>query len=160
MPWHPSFSTHLPDLDAQHQYFVQLLDRLDIACQLDNRIPLELGLVELHRYAVYHFACEESLMDGYGYSGEVHRAAHRQMIERLDEILSEPATEHSKLCLFVYEWLTTHIQGNDFELARYILGRRKNVLEAMDDLSAVGNAKTGLREQPVVGFDEQSTQTR
>ncbi|MGE5788436.1 MAG: bacteriohemerythrin, partial [Myxococcales bacterium] len=64
MPWHPSFSTDLPDLDAQHQYFVMLLDRLDVACQLDNGIQLELGLVELRRYAAYHFACEESLMDG------------------------------------------------------------------------------------------------
>ncbi|HMA96201.1 MAG TPA: hemerythrin domain-containing protein, partial [Polyangiaceae bacterium] len=138
MPWHPSFSTDLPDLDAQHQYFVMLLDRLDVACQLDNGIQLELGLVELRRYAAYHFACEESLMDGYGFAGEAHRAAHRTIIARLDEILADPSTDHSKICLFVFEWLTAHIQRDDFELARHVLSRRKKVLRAMDDLSEVG----------------------
>lgn len=145
MPWHPNFATQLPDLDVQHQYFVSLLDRLDVACQFDNGIQLELGLAELRRYAAYHFACEEALMHAYDYRGEAHCVAHRQIIERLDEILRQPATEHSKICVFVFEWLTNHIQRDDFELAQHVLTRRRLLLETLDGMSAIGNDKTRLR---------------
>lgn len=162
MPWHPCFATQLPDLDAQHQYFVSLLDRLDVACQLDNGIQLELGLAELRRYAAYHFACEEALMRAYEYVGEAHRVAHRKIIERLDEILHQPATEHSRICLFVFDWLTNHIQRDDLELARHVLTRRRQLFETVDSLSAIGNAKTRLkitlRESSVSECDEQSAE--
>lgn len=132
MPWHPSFATHVPDLDAQHQYFVKLLDQLDVACQMDDRAKMDVILAELRRYAHYHFASEELLMAAYDYSPEKQHAEHSQILARLDEMLQDHSVSRAKIQVFLYKWLTNHMPLDDFEFAAHVLERRKPFLSPAD----------------------------
>jgi hemerythrin-like metal-binding protein len=150
MPWHPSFATHLPDQDAQHQYFVQLLDQLDIACQLDHSATIDLLLAELQRYAQYHFGCEELLMAAYNYPAEIQKREHRLLLSQLDEMMKEHSYSRAKIRLFVYKWLTNHIQVEDKELAKFILLQREpflaQSLPQLDDLADTSLLLTNVAE--------------
>lgn len=125
MPWHQSFSTNLEEQDAQHQYFVVLLDRLDVACQGDNGAAIEDVLGELERYAKYHFACEELLMAAYEYPAEPHRLEHKKVLSHLAELRAQPDYSRAKIRMFVFKWLINHIQVVDKELAQFVLRRRQ-----------------------------------
>lgn len=148
MPWHPSFATHVPDLDAQHQYFVALLDQLDVACQRDDEAQIGFILEELKRYARYHFANEEILMEAYDYPSEGQRTEHRKLLTRLDEMISDRTISRAKLQLFVYKWLTNHIQLDDMEMAKHILKRRQPFLGSVE---TVGDDETRLRTTVAAG---------
>lgn len=128
MPWHPSFATQLPDQDAQHQYFIVLLDQLDMACQCNDGQAIEQLLAELERYAKYHFGCEELLMEAYGYPAEAQRREHRELLARLGEMRANTEFSRAKIRLFVFKWLTNHIQIEDKELGKFVLGLRQPYL--------------------------------
>jgi hemerythrin len=129
MPWHPSFATELSELDAQHQYFICLIDQFEIARQTDDDGLFTLLLEELQRYARYHFASEELLMSAYGYPSDAHRAEHESLLTRMEEMMSQETVNRAKLQLYLYKWLTNHIQLDDRELARHVIEKRRAILD-------------------------------
>ncbi|MGC4067889.1 MAG: bacteriohemerythrin [Polyangiaceae bacterium] len=133
MPWHPSFATHLAELDAQHRYFIALIDQFERARRRDDEQLFVLLLDELQRYARYHFASEELLMSAYSYPSEEHRAEHRSLLARMDEMMGQESVNRAKLQLFLYKWLTNHIQLEDCALARHVIEVRRGIQMTEDE---------------------------
>jgi hemerythrin-like metal-binding protein len=105
-----------------------LLDQLDIACRREDGEAIEHLLAELERYARYHFGCEELLMEAYGYPAETQQREHRELLVRLREMRANPEFSRPKIRLFVFKWLTNHIQIEDKDLGKFVLRLRQPYL--------------------------------
>jgi hemerythrin len=122
--WQAQYSVGLEELDAQHRYFVTLLERVEALAKTKQTHLFPPLLEELLRYARYHFATEEALMAAYAYDGAVHRMKHGKMLTRIEAMLSEENFRPAALRIFVYNWLVDHIQLEDLLLANHVRARR------------------------------------
>ncbi|MBI5786407.1 MAG: bacteriohemerythrin [Rhodocyclales bacterium] len=130
--WNHYFETGLPDVDAQHRHLVGLLNQL--GNEVDSSTPehIDQTLTALADYTVYHFGCEERLMEQYGVAAEhqeVHRHAHQRFVAQVNNWL---ATRHeagqlslSQLVAYLANWLIFHILGDDQSLGRQITAIRR-----------------------------------
>jgi hemerythrin-like metal-binding protein len=132
--WSHLFETGLTDVDAQHRQLVDLLNAL--AGQLDADDPGRIDhlLDELARYTVYHFQCEESLMDAVGLDPvhvTSHRATHQKFIAQVQDWLhtrnmAGQISTH-QLVDYLANWLIFHILGEDRAMGRQVLAMRSGM---------------------------------
>jgi hemerythrin-like metal-binding protein len=135
--WNHYFETGLPEVDAQHRHLVSLLNQL--GNEVDSSTPehIDQTLMALADYTVYHFGCEERLMEQYGVAAEhqdVHRRAHERFVAQVNNWLT---TRHeagqlslSQLVAYLANWLIFHILGDDQSLGRQIAAIRAGVAPA------------------------------
>ena len=115
-------------VDTQHREIVALVDRMLEAEEAGHGEELLAHALEhLAAYASSHFACEQNLMEKYGFpaeQAEEHIADHRDLTERTrDFVLSYRAGEVSTvkpLIEFLLEWLDRHIANVDRKLVEYV----------------------------------------
>jgi hemerythrin-like metal-binding protein len=129
--WNQYFETGLPEVDAQHQHLVKLLNQL--GDEVDSSMParIDATLTALAEYTVYHFGCEERLMTEHGVAPE-HQDAHRRTHQRFVAQVSDwIATRHesgqlslSQLVDYLANWLVFHILGDDQAMGRQIAAIR------------------------------------
>ncbi|MFY9326749.1 MAG: bacteriohemerythrin [Georgfuchsia sp.] len=132
--WNRHFTTGLEQVDQQHRFLVNLINRLGETLIEGGGQKSELLLAtftQLTDYARYHFAEEERLMQQYGVAlrhREPHLRHHVRFIEQLSTMwnsrnaMTNPAdTLHG----FLRSWLGFHILGVDQSLARQITLIRK-----------------------------------
>ena len=131
MPWDPSYATLLEEIDAQHRYFVDLLDRLENSCQRGDLLGAQALLQELKRYARFHFQSEEALMRAYEYPSENHLAEHERILSQVAAMLADPDVRPAKIRMFLYKWLTNHIQLEDTEVAKHVNQKRRELLDSL-----------------------------
>jgi hemerythrin-like metal-binding protein len=129
--WSSLFETGLTDVDAQHQRLVALVN--DLADSLDGGEPehIDATLTTLAEYTVYHFQCEEDLMDAAGVDQEHaqrHRETHRQFVQQVTDWMAQ---RHSagqislpQLLDYLANWLVFHILGDDQSLGRQVAAIR------------------------------------
>jgi hemerythrin len=127
MPWSSQYSVSLEELDSQHRYFIGLLDQVESAAKSGAAARFPSLVMELLRYTKYHFASEEAFMAAYGYSGAVHREEHGQLLARVEAMADEAYVRPATLRLFLYNWLVSHIQLEDLELAKFVIGERRRL---------------------------------
>lgn len=127
--WKDEFLTGLEEIDIQHQYFFRLIKRIERfeSCALDDR-ALIMALLELRRYAAYHFASEEHLMEAYSYSGVLeHRKIHQNLADQLQgqiEAAARNSASLAKLKMFLYMWFAGHTTHDDQSFAKHIKDAR------------------------------------
>ena len=125
--WSPLFETGLTEVDAQHKRLVELVNQL--GADVDSASPehIDQALQTLAEYTVYHFQCEEAIMD----AGQVatvyadrHRDTHRRFIKQVSDWLARrtdgEAISLHQLLDFLANWLIFHILGDDQSLGRQI----------------------------------------
>lgn len=100
--------------------------------------------------ARYHFASEELLITSYNYPAETQLREHRKLLAQLDEMLTDPTYSRAQIRLFVYKWLTNHIQVEDAELAKHVLSLRQPFLEPAQATSDAGG---GAPKLPIIAVD-------
>jgi two-component system, NtrC family, sensor kinase len=125
--WSPLFETGLAEVDAQHRRLVALVNQLGE--EVDSATPehIDAALQTLADYTVYHFQCEEAIMDTKQVASvysERHRATHRRFVSQVVEWLGRrkagaPINLH-QLLDFLANWLIFHILGDDQSLGRQI----------------------------------------
>ena len=84
---------------------------------------IHFGLVEVKRFADFHFRFEEALMRLYGFAGcEEHTTTHRKMLHRLASTEHDSLQESTKedILKFLRDWLVEHINGADRAYAEHI----------------------------------------
>jgi len=79
-------------------------------------------LVFLKDYTVTHFAMEEQLMVEHSYSGSAkHKQIHAELVHQVADLVTKFQQGTATLTLpvmnFLEDWLTTHIQGEDYRFA-------------------------------------------
>jgi len=134
--WDDRFRIGLPIIDNQHKYLLQLINQLydDIT---SGALPNSLDEVfnNLDDYAVYHFTIEERWMQGQLYPELAnHQQEHATFKEHVAELrrlhLRGDSYTSLKTLTFLYHWLTTHIQGSDFQFGQFIARNTDKALNA------------------------------
>lgn len=127
--WDKHFETGLQDVDRQHHFLVDLINRLgDLLTQIP---PFAMSaqkdvLTELAAYAQYHFQEEEGLLRRAGLDSrhiEQHLQAHHNFlleVTRLGKGVAQRSDAVEPLLEYLIYWLACHILGTDQSMARQI----------------------------------------
>lgn len=121
--WSSRLNLGIPSIDADHQYLVNLLDRLQgEILGHGGRAVVARTLDELDRYAERHFAMEEELFVRSGYpDAEAHIREHRALARRVAEFREVFAHDEDaspiELLEFMRAWITRHVVETD---AKYV----------------------------------------
>jgi len=131
----PKYSIGIPEMDAQHARWIQLIDEFRAAGSghlLDQagRHAASRALQKLLEYTQSHFASEEAFVAAHHYPDlEEHKRAHRELETKVAELLAEIRAHETnttplKLNMFITIWLMEHIMKEDDKYARFILGKK------------------------------------
>ena len=110
LEWTDELSVCIPEIDAEHQHFIQLIN------ELNEAIIARIDLTEIKKLmqailddAVAHFAHEEALFKEWGYpAAEEHANKHAQILLAMREIMGR--FEHDGV---EYEWVDAGLQVKD-----------------------------------------------
>jgi hemerythrin len=164
--WDNHFETGLEEVDRQHHFLVDLINRFgDQLTQVAHVSldDLENVLNDLAAYALYHFQEEEHLMLRVGLDSrhvEQHRQIHANFLQEVTTMRGNVAPHIDAvepLLKFLVYWLAAHILGTDQSMARQIRAieagqgpeeaylEEKSVKEAV--IEPLLNALNGLFQQ-------------
>ena len=118
--WVPEFEIGNEYVDLQHRYFLDLISRIGKGLRetKDDDYKRKL-IVELHKYADFHFTSEENIAISCGLSGiESHQQLHLQLLEELKhyaENLDSGLKTIDEFLEFITDWFLVHTQHEDRE---------------------------------------------
>ena len=121
MNWSAAHAIGIQEIDQQHEHLARLIDRLSTA--LKNGLDGEATLAELNeliRYAAFHFATEERLMEQHRLAALArHREEHRRLLHDICHLRVDNDLDSLSLILrFLQEWLLRHVDGLDRQLGQ------------------------------------------
>ncbi|MDN3613805.1 GGDEF domain-containing protein [Vibrio gallaecicus] len=127
--WDKNFETGIDSVDEQHQYLVGFINHYGNLLS-ENTLSIDdisVALLDLTRYAEFHFKEEESLMRERGVYNlhiEEHVKVHRMFMQDIYSmqafILEEDQLSARQLLDFLIHWLAYHILGIDQNMARQV----------------------------------------
>lgn len=114
----------VPEIDAQHQELVSIINRLNNAVK--HNAPAEAvthQFDELISYTRFHFESEERLMDQYGYhEDDAHRQIHQRLLGQANYLRGKFIQGGELLVLqLIKDWLLAHVMDMDKPLAAYLI---------------------------------------
>lgn len=117
-----------PKIDEQHKDLINAYNRLHEAMkQGQGRDQVGHTLIFLRDYTATHFRMEESLMAAHAYPGMAkHKGIHADLLAQVADLVRRfegGATLTLPVMNFLEDWLTVHIQGEDFRLAAHLAHR-------------------------------------
>lgn len=117
--WIKEYSVGVEAIDAQHQYFLSLLDELfDAIVSLDTEMKIGGIIKRLAEHTENHFATEERYFDEFKYElSEEHKQRHRDLLKRIEEFqkrFDEGIVDiASEMVEFLEGWMIDHIMEVD-----------------------------------------------
>lgn len=124
--WDKRLESGNPKIDEQHKSLVEAYNRLHSAMkQGKGREEVGKILVFLKDYTVSHFKMEEELMDRHAYPGaSKHKTIHHDLVVQVADLVEKYQQGATALTIpvmnFLEDWLTKHIQSEDFQLANFL----------------------------------------
>ena len=124
--WTSGLSLGIPDIDAQHRFLLDLINRLDgLASEGGDRASLGQIVRELDAYAKQHFALEEERFKRFAYpEARAHKAEHDAFIAKVDEFelafAIGKAEISEEILNYLRTWLTRHIAFSDKKYRPYL----------------------------------------
>lgn len=124
--WDKRLETGHSKIDEQHKALIDTINKLHVAMKTGKgRGEIEGILVFLKDYTVSHFRMEEDLMNHSHYTGmakhkEIHHDLVVQVADLVDRHQKGTLTMTMAVMDFLNDWLTKHIQGEDFRLAEFL----------------------------------------
>ncbi len=125
LEWSSKYETGNPEIDAQHQIFVRIINKL-IKTKNNNgdKRFIESLCSELLKYAEFHFCSEENIMLEHNYPQYIeHRKEHERVLSELRNRLFSLQYEYidfANIETFIIEWFNKHTLSEDVKLAKYI----------------------------------------
>jgi len=127
MPWSPTLSIGVAQIDAQHKTLVEQADKLFEASK-NNQGKERVGelLNFLDDYTKKHFSDEEKYMLSIGYPGyNEQKTAHTEFIRQLAKLRTDYTASGGNLLVIlnanqlVVQWLTQHISNMDRKIGQF-----------------------------------------
>lgn len=129
--WSASYELGIEDVDLQHRFFFNLINRLALELQQAKDMQYRTDLInELNAYAKFHFISEENMMRKARYPDFLqHKAQHVELIEQLSSkenmlFLTDGAVEAEAVIRFLGEWFLQHTRNVDRKFCQYVLGKK------------------------------------
>ncbi len=116
--WSDQFLTGNDDIDFQHRYFANLINRIHAEISNREREVYQIRLLkELYRYAVFHFYSEENIRIKLGIANlKKHERLHQELLDGLSDRITR-AIDHTDSCAlilpYVREWFIVHTIDED-----------------------------------------------
>jgi hemerythrin len=117
--WNPSFSVNVELIDKQHQFFINILQELNVAIkEMKTKEKLSEIFTKVGEYIQFHFQTEEKYFKEFNYEGAAeHIAKHQEFIVKINEIkqkLNNNEMEISfELLDYLEDWLVNHLNTLD-----------------------------------------------
>ena len=125
--WEACYELGVEDIDLQHHFFFNLINRLARELLLTDNAQYRGELInELNAYAKFHFISEENMMRKSGYPHfSYHHNLHVELIEQLSTrgsmlLLAEAKGSTESIITFLGEWFLKHTREVDRNFARYL----------------------------------------
>lgn len=124
--WSRELSVDVKEIDDQHKKLINIVNTLlqAILSGHDKEILNDI-FTKLREYTVYHFGCEEELMEDILYPKRAEQVQeHSQLkkdvkaFQRQIYLHEDPTTD--EVLAFMKGWMLDHILTHDRELARFI----------------------------------------
>ena len=118
LEWESDFETGNEYVDLQHRYFLDLINRVGIDFRETKDLAYkEKLIIELRKYADFHFTSEENIAISCGLSGvKSHHQLHLQLLEELNhyaENLDSGLKTIDEFLEFITDWFLVHTQHED-----------------------------------------------
>ena len=131
--WGDSLELHNELIDTQHRMLVLLCRKLDIA--IKSKVPdqrIRWIVLELKKFAEFHFLSEENLMHEVDYPDvDNHALLHTDLLMQLDMMIAK-ISHHKEfpddLLHFLNKWLVQHVATEDLKIAEYLRQSAKRPL--------------------------------
>ncbi|MCK5679472.1 bacteriohemerythrin [bacterium] len=123
--WLDSYSIHNPNIDAEHQIFIKLINKLISAHNngLDDNYCGRLSL-EIQKYAEFHFVSEENFMIDIGYPLlDEHHEQHVLILEKFNvemNYIELGQRSYAEFITFLVDWLTEHTLMQDKKIGNFV----------------------------------------
>lgn len=123
--WDEKFAVGHERIDQEHQIFLGLIKSVSSAAdQGATKERILRILVEIKKYADFHFYSEENLMiDSGSPEYDEHKKEHQFLLARFDGLIHDyktGASDLNELVEFIFQWFALHTTGIDKRLAMYI----------------------------------------
>lgn len=129
--WKKDYDLGIEDIDLQHRYFLNLINRLADELRMNTDPSRRAALIsELNAYARFHFVSEENIMAKAHYPQLAeHRRHHLALISELNSkeaLLKLEATDRraEDVIDFLLDWFLRHTTGEDRLFAEFYHGRQ------------------------------------
>lgn len=125
--WLPKYDLGIEDIDFQHHYFLNLINRL--VNDLDNNAKpayQEAMIAELNAYARFHFVSEENMMMRADYPRlDEHKSHHRDLLDQLSIkqtklLMNNSEQEINEIIDFLVGWFIQHTSCEDRLFAEFL----------------------------------------
>ena len=118
LKWVSEFEIGNEYVDLQHRHFLSLINRIRKNFRETNDDDYKRKLIiELHKYADFHFASEENIAISCGLPGvKSHHQLHLQLLEDLNqyaENLDNGLKTIDEFLEFITDWFLVHTQHED-----------------------------------------------
>ena len=124
--WKNDFSVGIKELDDQHKYFFEILNRLGEAAGGNKGMEI-VGpvLQELKEYSRHHFTEEENWLRVIGFPGLQHqKKQHEFFILQVTDLQDKFSKGDGNIPIstleFLRDWLLSHILENDKKYGTYM----------------------------------------
>ena len=133
--WSAALETGIEKIDQQHRMLVAILNQANRCFAEGGSQSERLSVMrDLVAYTVYHFDCEEALMDEGGYiecpeAEMAHISEHRSFAFAVTHY--QRALEYGEgldakaLFSFLNNWLLAHVMGTDRKLADFLKRKKQ-----------------------------------
>ena len=133
--WSKKYEIGIEEIDLQHHYFVDLINRLSHELRAtEDRKRQQRLLSELTKYAHFHFMSEENIMYEIQYPAlEQHVVMHSELLETLSKrigMLQEELEDVEEILQFLKQWFLSHSQGEDRKLTAFLKSRATEANES------------------------------
>ena len=125
--WNNKYEFGIEDIDLQHHYFLNLINRINRLLKDSEHKDFNLRLIsELNAYARFHFISEENIMmaSGYPLIAE-HKKQHTQLLDKLSGkqaligLHAEQGEDIKEIVNFLSEWFSQHTLDEDIKFADF-----------------------------------------
>ena len=124
--WESDFETGNEYVDLQHRFFVDLINRVSINFrQTDEVAYKEKLIIELRKYADFHFTSEENIATSCNLPGvSTHHQRHSELLEEFNhhaEDLNKGLKTVDEFLGFLADWFIGHTIYEDKKLFKKII---------------------------------------
>jgi hemerythrin-like metal-binding protein len=121
--WVPEFEIGNEYVDLQHRYFLDLINRIGKNFKETNDRDYKRKLIiELQKYADFHFTSEENIAISSGLRGvKSHHQLHSRLLEELNQFaenLDNGLKTIDEFLEFITDWFLVHTQHEDRKFFR------------------------------------------
>lgn len=133
--WDDYLSVGHSKIDSQHERLFVYINKLQESIEKEYALgDLRVLLVDLYRYARYHFAEEESLMRSSGYPMlNEHISSHNDFLVNIDRFIVDERLDSRSLradvITFLVTWIMNHIPYADQTFFLYLKSQDGRVAE-------------------------------